>query len=77
MSLIGDEDMKYVFDSSPLIDLFKHYYPQQFPSLWEKFHTLVSNEEIISAREVYNEINSREDVNPSPLSRPFFPLYLV
>lgn len=23
----------YVFDSSPLIDLFKHYYPARFPSL--------------------------------------------
>ena len=53
--------MKYVFDSGPLIDLFRHYYPQQFPSLCEKFHTLVSNEEIISVREVYNEIKSRED----------------
>jgi len=53
--------MKYVFDSGPLIDLFRHYYPERFPSLWEKFHALVSNGKIISVKEVYNEIDSRED----------------
>lgn len=25
----------YVFDSGPLIDLFRHYYRDRFPSLWE------------------------------------------
>ncbi len=54
--------MKYVFDSGPLIDLFRHYYPSRFPTLWEKFHALVLEDELISVREVYNEINSREDV---------------
>ncbi len=53
--------MKYVFDSGPLIDLFWHYYPERFPSLWEKFHAIVSDKEIISVREVYNEIDSRND----------------
>lgn len=50
--------MKYVFDTGPLIDLFKHYYPTRFPSLWEQFHDLVSEGKLISVREVYNEINS-------------------
>ena len=54
--------MKYVFDSGPLIDLFRHYYPSRFPTLWENFHVLVSEDELISAREVYNEIDSHEDV---------------
>ncbi|MBN2209978.1 MAG: DUF4411 family protein [Sedimentisphaerales bacterium] len=53
--------MKYVFDSGPLIDLFKHYYPERFPSLWEKFHTLVLEGRIVSVREVYNEIDTGED----------------
>lgn len=53
--------MKYVFDTGPLIDLFRYYYPERFPSLWDKFHALVYQNEIISVREVYNEINSRED----------------
>ena len=54
--------MKYVFDSGPLIDLFRHYYRSRFPTLWENFHALVSEDELISVREVYNEINSREDM---------------
>jgi len=53
--------MKYVFDSGPLIDLFRHYYPERFPSLWEKFNLLVSNGKIISVKEVYNEIDGKED----------------
>lgn len=53
--------MKYVFDSDSLIDLFKHYYPERFPTLWKKFDALVSEGELISVREVFNEIGSRED----------------
>ncbi len=53
--------MKYVLDSDSLIDLFKHYYPERFPTLWKKFHALVSEGSLISAREVFNEIGSRED----------------
>lgn len=53
--------MKYVFDSNSLINLFRHYYPERFPSLWEKFHALVSAGELISVREVFNEIGSSED----------------
>ena len=53
--------MKYVFDSNSLITLFKHYYPQRFPSLWGRFNTLVATEKLISAREVFNEIGSADD----------------
>jgi len=53
--------MKYVFDTGPLINLFRHYYPERFPSLWEKFHDMVSKKKIISVREVYNEIYSIKD----------------
>lgn len=48
----------YVFDTGPLIDLFNHYYPDRFPTLWENFESLVSNEKIVSVREVANEIES-------------------
>ncbi|HEC02208.1 MAG TPA: DUF4411 family protein [Phycisphaerales bacterium] len=53
--------MKYVFDSDSLIDLFKHYYRERFPTLWEKFDALVSEAKLISVREVFNEIGSGED----------------
>jgi hypothetical protein len=53
--------MKCVFDSDSLINLFKHYYPRRFPTLWEQFNALVSGGELISVREVFNEIGSSED----------------
>jgi len=55
--------MKYIFDSGPLIDLFRHYYPKRFPSLWVRFHALVSEGKIISVKEVYNEIGAKEVYN--------------
>jgi len=53
--------MRYVFDSDSLINLFRHYYPKRFPTLWEQFDALVSGGELISVREVFNEIGSTED----------------
>ncbi len=53
--------MIYVFDSNSLIDLFKHYYPSRFPSLWEKFDVLVLTRNITSVREVSNEITQSDD----------------
>ncbi|MBN1796108.1 MAG: DUF4411 family protein [Sedimentisphaerales bacterium] len=53
--------MKYVFDSDALINLFRHYYPERFPTLWEKFDVLVSEGRLISVREVFKEIGSNED----------------
>ncbi len=53
--------MIYVFDSSPFIVLFRHYYPTRFPSLWDKFNALVNEKRIVSTREVLNELKIRED----------------
>lgn len=53
--------MKYAFDSDSLINLFRHYYPERFPTLWEKFDALVSEGKLISVREVVNEIGANED----------------
>ncbi|MCP4107393.1 MAG: DUF4411 family protein [Desulfobacteraceae bacterium] len=50
--------MAYIFDSSPLIILFRHFYPRRFPSLWERFESMIEENKIISVREVFNEINS-------------------
>ena len=54
--------MKYVFDSDSLINLFRHYYSERFPTLWEKFDVLVSEGELTSVREVFNEIGSSNDL---------------
>lgn len=53
--------MKYVFDSDSLIDLFRHYYSERFPTLWKKFDALVYEGKLLSVREVFNEIGSSED----------------
>jgi len=53
--------MIYVFDSSPLIVLFRHYYPDRFPSLWENFDALVLERRIVSVREVRKELEGYGD----------------
>lgn len=44
-----------------MIHLFRYYYADRFPSLWEKFDDLVLEHRIISVREVRNELGGRGD----------------
>lgn len=53
--------MIYVFDSDTFIKIFSHYYPEQFPSFWEKFNKYVDNGTITSVRSVKAELIKRED----------------
>ena len=53
--------MIYIIDSNSLINIFKHIYRKRFPSFWEKFDGMVEEGEIISAREVFNEISEHSD----------------
>lgn len=50
----------YVFDTSPLSVIFRHYYPDRFPSLWKRFNESVLNGRITSTREVYRELTKKE-----------------
>lgn len=47
--------MIYVFDTCSLSQL-KHFYPGVFSSLWEGLDQLFQQEEMISTREVWNEL---------------------
>lgn len=47
----------YVFDANVLIHLFDYYYESRFPTLWERFNNSVDIGQIISVREVKNEID--------------------
>lgn len=49
--------MIYVFDTSALSALFRNYYREQFPSLWDRFDELVTNGDVQSTREALREIN--------------------
>jgi hypothetical protein len=50
--------MVYFFDTSSLIVL-SHYFPDRFPSFWERFDQMVSKGRILSCREVMNELDSQ------------------
>ena len=53
--------MTYVLDSGPLINMFRHYYPDRFPSLWQRFDAMVGAEELVSVREVAKELDGQDD----------------
>lgn len=48
--------MIYVFDNSSLSNILNHYYTDRFPSFWEKFDSIVKEGNLISVREVRNEL---------------------
>lgn len=50
--------MTYVFDTSS-IRVLSNYYPERFPSFWDKFNSLVQQKKIISAREVGKELRNQ------------------
>ena len=50
----------FVFDTGPLIDLFRHYYRSRFPSLWRRFDAVVADGRATSTREVSNELVRRK-----------------
>ncbi|MYB13573.1 MAG: DUF4411 family protein [Rhodospirillaceae bacterium] len=46
----------YVFDTSTFTQLFRSYYPDRFPTLWQHFDRLVDAGNVTSTREVRREI---------------------
>lgn len=54
--------MVYVFDTSSFI-VIGHYYPEQFPSFWDKFNQAVNLEKIISVREVFRELDQEASID--------------
>ncbi|MCF6364151.1 MAG: DUF4411 family protein [Gammaproteobacteria bacterium] len=54
--------MIYVFDSGPLIWMFRYYYPDRFPTLWEQFDELIASQRIISVKEVSRELDGQDDL---------------
>jgi hypothetical protein len=47
--------MPFVFDTNSLCVL-GNYYPARFPTFWERFEDAVLSGEVLSVREVYNEL---------------------
>lgn len=56
--------MIYVFDTSSIRSL-QHFYPSVFKTIWDGLEALVQQQQLISTREVWNEVqtqNISEDV---------------
>ena len=49
--------MKYVIDTSSLVYAFDHYPENIFPSFLKKLDTIIEEGRLISAEQVYEEIN--------------------
>ena len=54
--------MKYVFDTNVFSSILKNYYKSRFPSFWKIFNEYITDEKIISVKEVYNELQGHFDV---------------
>lgn len=51
----------YCIDTSALIDLKEIYPPDVFSALWKNIDNLVSRGELIAPREVFNELEQKDD----------------
>ena len=50
--------MPFIFDTNSL-RVLGNYYPERFPSFWKRFEEMVEKKEVLSVREVYNEITKQ------------------
>jgi len=55
--------MPYVIDSNSIAAL-SHYYPKRFPTFWALFDAAVDSAEVISVREVSNELDNHTFLQP-------------
>lgn len=60
--------MTYIIDTSSFI-VMGHFFPNRFPSFWERFNQCVDEGEVLSVREVYHELDNG-------LARPHLRLWL-
>ena len=57
--------MIYVFDTSSIRSL-QHFYPSVFKTIWGGLDSLIQNQNLISTREVWNEIE-RQNISAGVL----------
>jgi hypothetical protein len=54
----GDPEIVYCMDTSALIDLYRLYPRETFPTLWQKLEDLVQSGRLISTIRVFHEVKS-------------------
>jgi hypothetical protein len=52
----------YSIDSSGILDLFRYYPPDVFPTIWAQMDAAVANKTILAVDEVYRELEKKDDV---------------
>lgn len=54
--------MAYSIDSSGILDLFRYYPPDVFPTIWTQMEVAARNGIIFAIDEVYRELEKKDDV---------------
>ena len=53
--------MAYSIDSSGILDLFRYYPPDVFPTIWTQMDGAVASQAILAVDEVYRELEKKDD----------------
>ena len=53
--------MAYSIDSSGVLDLFRYYPPDVFPTIWTQLDGAATGENIFAIDEVYRELEKKDD----------------
>jgi Domain of unknown function (DUF4411) len=51
----------YSIDSSGILDLFRYYPPDVFPTIWDQMDAAASKKTILAIDEVYRELEKKDD----------------
>jgi hypothetical protein len=51
----------YSLDSSGILDLFRYYPPDVFPTIWTQMDAAASGRVILAIDEVYRELEKKDD----------------
>ena len=54
--------MAYSIDSSGVLDLFRYYPPDVFPSIWAQMDAAAANGIVLAIDEVFRELEKKDDV---------------
>lgn len=53
--------MRYSLDSSGILDVFRHYPPDVFPSIWQRMDIAADDGTMAVVDEVYRELEKKDD----------------
>ena len=63
--------MKYVIDTNALRTFFRFYYREVTPDLYKNFDKMIDSRELISVKEVYNEMERQHQKDSDVLKETY------